>query len=312
VLSRTGATTAPESAIVDAALDGTLDEKTLSKLLPAAATAQLANTYRQELARSCEHTLVGQWHREMKAGAADQILDSLRKNFDKHAEAIAHARTLINPESTAEAVIESGQPELVTAWQTLDGHLKVIAKIAAVASQFGCRLAQFPQIVEYSLAENACVDDRALMCCEGSLIADSWLFRPARPCGSQILAILQNRPEVAHHRRGAGALQRVRGDRVRQGAQRSEGWLDRPGDRSDARGSGAAESVPREGSRDMSEKCSPRGWYPPASPPTEQPADRAADNPTTGPGSSIGSACDPIPALIMLRAYHSGFKTSQF
>jgi hypothetical protein len=183
VLSRTGATTAPESAIVDAALDGTLDEKTLSKLLPAAATAQLANTYRQELARSCEHTLVGQWHREMKAGAADQILDSLRKNFDKHAEAIAHARTLINPESTAEAVIESGQPELVTAWQTLDGHLKVIAKIAAVASQFGCRLAQFPQIVEYSLAENACVDDRALMCCEGSLIADSWLFGRPDPAG---------------------------------------------------------------------------------------------------------------------------------
>jgi len=184
VLSRTGATTAPESAIVDAALDGTLDEKTLSKLLPAAATAQLANTYRQELARSCEHTLVGQWHREMKAGAADQILDSLRKNFDKHAEAIGVARSLFTAESTPEHVLASAEPKAIEAWQQLEGHLKVITRIAAIASQFGCRpTAQFGQVTEFSLAENARVDDRALMCCDGSLIADSWLFGRPDPAG---------------------------------------------------------------------------------------------------------------------------------
>ena len=183
LLSSPAAAQAPETDILTHALDGSLTAKKLAELAPAAATADLVNGYLRRLAGSSAHTLVGQWHRELKAGAADQILDSLRKNFDKHAEAIAHARTLINPESTAEAVIESGQPELVTAWQTLDGHLKVIAKIAAVASQFGCRLAQFPQIVEYSLAENACVDDRALMCCEGSLIADSWLFGRPDPAG---------------------------------------------------------------------------------------------------------------------------------
>jgi hypothetical protein len=63
------------------------------------------------------------------------------------------------------------------AWQQLGSHIQVITRIAAVASQFGCRQsAQFPQIVEYSLAENGKVDDRALFCCDGSLIADSWMF----------------------------------------------------------------------------------------------------------------------------------------
>jgi hypothetical protein len=44
----------PESDILTHALDGTLDQKTLDRLLPAAATAAMANTYRGELARQSE------------------------------------------------------------------------------------------------------------------------------------------------------------------------------------------------------------------------------------------------------------------
>jgi hypothetical protein len=72
----------------------------LDRLLPAAATAAMVNTYRAELARQSEHTLLGQFHRELEAGAADDILDSMRERFDEHAEAIAKARSLIDPESS--------------------------------------------------------------------------------------------------------------------------------------------------------------------------------------------------------------------
>ena len=53
----------------------------------------------------------------------------------------------------------------------------MVTKIAAIASQFGCRpAAQFPQITEYHLAENGRISDWALMCCDGPLVADSALF----------------------------------------------------------------------------------------------------------------------------------------
>jgi hypothetical protein len=175
LLSSPAPTQRPDEAILTACLDGSLTAEKLAKLLPAAAAAAAANTYRQELARSSEHTLLGQFHREMKAGA-DQVLNSLRSNFDKHAKAIAEAASLFNAESTAEQIIEAGQPELVTAWQTLDGHIQVVARIAAVASQFGCRTAIFPQVQEYHLADNARIDDRALAVTDGPLLRDSALF----------------------------------------------------------------------------------------------------------------------------------------
>lgn len=45
-------------AIMDAALAGKLDQKTLDKLLPPAAIAAMTNRFRAEFARDSEHTLV--------------------------------------------------------------------------------------------------------------------------------------------------------------------------------------------------------------------------------------------------------------
>ena len=180
LLRRPGPAQPPEEAILTHALDGTLDQKTLDKLLPAAAAAAQANTYRQELARSAEHTLVGQWHRQVADGGADQILDSLRPSFERHAEAIAAARSLFTAESTPEHVLASGEPGTIEAWQQLDAHVRAVTQIAAVASQFGCRpQAQFPQVKEYNLGETHKLDDRALMCTSGFLVTDSALFRQA-------------------------------------------------------------------------------------------------------------------------------------
>jgi hypothetical protein len=145
-------------------------------LLPAASAAAAAQVYRLELARSSEHTLLGEWHRQVKAGCADEILISLRKNFDRHVEAIDHARTLIDPESSPEQILASAAPEMIAAWQGLDQHIKAITRIAAVASQFARCTAIFPQVQEYHLADNGRVDDRALACTDGPPLRDSALF----------------------------------------------------------------------------------------------------------------------------------------
>src|SRR5262245_22788198 len=85
VLAAPGGAQRPEDPIIEHALRGTLDAKTLSKLAPAAAQAAATRTYLAELARSSEHVLLGQFHRELAAGAADLVLDSVRERFDRHA-----------------------------------------------------------------------------------------------------------------------------------------------------------------------------------------------------------------------------------
>ena len=175
LLSRQEAAESPEKALMTAALNGSLDQKTLDRLLPAAATAALVDNYRGDLARRSEHVLVGEFHRQMTT-AADKILDSMRERFDEHAAAIAHARSLIDPESDPEHILASGQSGLVDAWQGLNEHLAAITRIAVVARQFAPRLGHFPQIVEYANADNFRLSDSALMCTDGPLEIDSALF----------------------------------------------------------------------------------------------------------------------------------------
>jgi len=106
-------------------------------------------------------------------------------------------------------------------------HLAVVAKIGLIAAQFGCRpTAQFPQIEEYSLAENARVTDVALMCTDGPLIADSALFEkpntghrssPWARCPLKLHTI-----ESARERYAGFAAEEH--DRVHSGPQ--DGWID--------------------------------------------------------------------------------------
>lgn len=171
------ATQKPEAPIVDCALQGTLTPEKLTKLLPAAASAAAVNEYAKTLAGSVERVLLGAWHREMKNGAADLIIDSMRKTFDEHAKCIAEARGLFSSESSAEAVLASGEPAVVTAWQGLTAHLTAVAKIAIVAREFGPRLGSYPQIVEYAGGDGHTLDDTAIMVADGGLQADSAHFQ---------------------------------------------------------------------------------------------------------------------------------------
>ena len=78
---------------------------------------------------------------------------------------------------SAEHILASAEPSMVTAWQSLEGHLAVIGKIGAIASSFGPRLSSFPLIREFALGDGFRLDDRAIMCADGALEADSSAFR---------------------------------------------------------------------------------------------------------------------------------------
>lgn len=83
-------------------------------------------------------------------------------------------------------MLSTGTPETVAAWE-LDEHLAVVAGIAAVAAQFGCRqTAQFSLVKEFSLADNYKIHDYAVAATSGGLVADSSLF--ARPDRGHVIS----------------------------------------------------------------------------------------------------------------------------
>ncbi len=177
LLASPSAAPAPAKAIVDAALAGDLTERKLDALVSDAAQQQLLNTCRGELRRDSERMFVAAFFTALKNGAADELLDSLRPAWDEAAEAIAAARALINPESSADHILASAEPEVIGAWQGLNAHIAVIARIAAIVSQFGPRLGQFPLITEYALGDGSTLEDRAILCSNGPLPVDSGTFR---------------------------------------------------------------------------------------------------------------------------------------
>lgn len=154
---------AAESSIIDAALDGSLDADKLAELLPAAALAAAVNEYAKGLGRNTEHVLLNAWHQKLDDGAADQILDSLRAGFDKHAAAIEKARSMIDPTSDPELILANADATLVAHWQGLQAHLDAVAKVAVVAKAFGPRMGDYPRIQEYSLADGFRISDTGLM-----------------------------------------------------------------------------------------------------------------------------------------------------
>ena len=205
----------PETAIVDCALDGSLTPEKLAELLPAAASAAAVHEYAKQLAARTENILLAAFHREIGNGAADVILDACDARSTRLRRRSRRPAGCSMP-SRAEHVLASGEPAVIEAWQELDEHLKVVAKVVVVARDFGCRPAQFPQLVEYPLADNHRVADNALFVADGDLAGDSAPFlRPDRPHrGSAMFKVV-----AAPAHGGHPPIQRFGAPRSRQGAQ---------------------------------------------------------------------------------------------
>ncbi len=168
--------TGPARTIVDSAADGTLTKDLLDELIADAARAQMISSYTGDLSRNSEKLFVAAFFTELQNGAADEILDSLRPSFDKAAQEIEKARDVIPAEVPADQFLASASSAAVKLWQGLDANLAVIEAVARIAAQFGCRLAKFPLIEEYTLGDGFRLDDRALFCCDGELESESRLF----------------------------------------------------------------------------------------------------------------------------------------
>lgn len=169
----------PAKGIVDAVVAGELTEESLTGLIAEATTKQSEANYTGDLRQRISPLLAAAFHQALKdGGAADKILQSLKKPWDEAAEQVAAAKAMgINSESTLEHIVATGEDGLVTAWRGLRDHLEVIGAIGAIASSFGPRSATFPLITEYALSSDPYrPEDRAVFCSDGDL-GDSAVFR---------------------------------------------------------------------------------------------------------------------------------------
>ena len=223
--------------ILGQALAGQLDERKLDTLLVDAATQQQSATYRRDLRTRAEPIVVAAFHQVLKDGAADQILDTLRPQFEKAAAQIEAARDLIAAETDLAQWLSTAKPEAVTAWQSLDGHLATVSAIGAIAAQFGPRVGNFPLIVEYALADNFRIDDRAVFCADGPHIEiDSAAFQrsTAGHRGSPWFKVSLKLNTVAEAQERYRIFAEASWERVHGGPR--ESWID---------GDGKAHEMPR-------------------------------------------------------------------
>lgn len=182
------AATDPASAIVDAALAGTLSQKQLDDLLSKAAAQVQVNLYRQEFRLRADRNFGQRFHEILKFGAADAILDSLRPQFDTIAEQLNNTLHYVDLNNTPHRLLNvTATPEEQSAWAKLPELVRQIDRIGAVAAVFAPR-GDLPVIDDLSARDGLLhntfnwYDDRALMCCPAEIIVSaSNAFRSANP-----------------------------------------------------------------------------------------------------------------------------------
>ena len=180
------------NAILDAAADGTLDQKLLDKLLPAAAAAATANTYRQELASRAERMLVQRWYRLLRGGMADSFWIPSGRN-STGAPRRSRRRRLWGSTPSPPWSISSQpvNPASSRPGTNSTGTSGPSPRSRLWRAQFGSRpTATFPQVKEFTPGHVHLLDDRALSAatvgCSATVrcsVAPTPVTEPARSSG---------------------------------------------------------------------------------------------------------------------------------
>lgn len=158
-------TTSAVDVLVKNVLDNGLRGKALEKAVADAAAVQAAVTFRQGLAQRVETAVVHKFVRELERGAADEVIDSLRPEFDAAATTLAGAAELIDPNVEAVSFLEQANNAERAAWAAIPPNIKAVEKIAAVVTQFGSKSLTFPLIqLPVQVGPTAWVNDFALLC----------------------------------------------------------------------------------------------------------------------------------------------------
>lgn len=128
--------TDPVTAILDAAESGSLTEAKVAKLAADAASATAVAEYRAGLAQRAGRKFLGRFYDCLGDGDADTILDSLRPAFDNAASAVGDAMRIVDINATDTELATTATTEQLAAWRGLAGHLTILNRIAAIATEF--------------------------------------------------------------------------------------------------------------------------------------------------------------------------------
>lgn len=171
----------PGNAIIDAAADGTLNLKTLDDMLAHAAAQDRANGYRQEFRLKAERKFAHRFQAALIKGAAQQVIDGIRPQFDAAAGELTAARDAVDLQSTPQRLLNvTATTEEQSAWGRLPDLVSQVDRIAAIAAVFG-------PLEDLAVVDNLTnrdtflrlgwLDPRALMCCGGDVARVTETFR---------------------------------------------------------------------------------------------------------------------------------------
>ena len=181
----------PANAILAAAADGKLTAKSLDELLTAAAAETATNSYRQEFRLKAERKFARGFQAALVEGAADQVLDGIRPQFDSVAEELTAARDVVDLHATPERLLNvTATPEEQDAWRRLPDLIRQVSRLGAIGAAFGP--AGDSPVVDGrtqhdTLLHLEWIDARALMCTEGDSSAHRTLSAGPIRTGSTAL-----------------------------------------------------------------------------------------------------------------------------
>lgn len=127
----------PLGTLIDDLASGSLTPSQLNTRLAKAAQAEQVNAYRANLRPKVEHAVVKRFAVALDAGAAQEILDSVKPVVAEHAAALAAAAELIGDISSADDLLYNGSPEQIAAWTSVDGHIAAFGRIVNVLNEIG-------------------------------------------------------------------------------------------------------------------------------------------------------------------------------
>jgi hypothetical protein len=138
----------PLDVILADATAGGLDADRLAELVAEAARSKSTDEYRKQIAQRAAGTVLQRFSRELLAGGADELIDTVRPAFDTAAAAIDQALQAVDVSQDPAEFIETADPDALTAYQSLRGAVQVVETIVTlVVRSFGVRSITFPLIV---------------------------------------------------------------------------------------------------------------------------------------------------------------------
>lgn len=130
--SRHELSTPPASDLLDAAKNGTLTAETVVNIVRESALAQAASEAAWNLTQAVEPQIRAAFHQELRAGAADTLLESLQPAFKKAADRFSKAVQTFPQDATAEQILALGD-DTAAAWREAPTYVGTLEAFMVIA-----------------------------------------------------------------------------------------------------------------------------------------------------------------------------------